>query len=174
MKKLNVLQRMQKDLADEKYDCSLESANEKIPFDQLLVFIGNDAMEREKILQITAVEQVMQGEGRKQAEHYHLIHFRVQLPFTVNPLVSNQTGSTILFINRMLELPGFELGEIEERVYYHYPLFISGEKVDQLLLYSVIGNIMMILDLFSGVIESVASGQKSFNDLLEEMISLTK
>jgi len=170
----NILQQMKKDLLAERYDCSLELANEKIPNDQLIVFLGNDSSDREKILLVTAVEQVMQGEESKPSEPYHLVHFHVVFPFTIAPLAASQTGSTILFINRLLELPGFEMGEIEEKVSYRYALFMHGKQVDKLLLFSIIGNIMMTLDLFSGIIESVATGQKTFNDLLEEMLTLTK
>jgi hypothetical protein len=170
----NILQQIQKDLLAERYDCTLELANEKIPNDQLIVFIGNDASDREKILLITAVEQIMQGEESKAPEPYYLVHFHVVLSFAVAPLAASQTGSTLLFINRLLELPGFELSEIEEKVNYRYVLFMHGAHVDKLLLFSIIGNIMMTLDLFGSIIESVAIGQKTFNDLLEEMLTVTK
>ncbi|CCB87452.1 MULTISPECIES: hypothetical protein [Parachlamydia] len=174
MKENHILEQIQIDLSSERYDCSLVMASEEIPFDQLLVFLGNDAKEREKILQITTFKQTMAQESKKKEESYHLVKFVVNLPFSVEPSAASQTASTLLFINRFLELPGFELGELEDQVFYRYVLFTKGNKVDPLLLFSLIGNVMMIIDLFNGVIESVASGEKTFNDLLEEMLSLTK
>ncbi|MBS4167579.1 hypothetical protein [Parachlamydia sp. AcF125] len=171
MKEVNILKQIQRDLTAERYDCTLEPASDAVSYDQLLVFLGNDAQEREKILQITAFKQAMAQEKEKQ---YYLVKFMVNLPFSVESSAASQTASTLLFINRFLELPGFELGELEDKVYYRYVLFTKGNKVDPLLLFSLIGNIMMIIDLFSMVIESVATGEKTFNQLLEEMLALTK
>ncbi len=171
-----VLESVKKILEKEEFDCALASATEQIPFDRLLVFLGLDPKERERFLEIIASQQPVSPEFMlpKAASLPLRIQFRVQLPLKVQNLALNQVASLLLFLNQFIDVPGFELNELEGQVLYRYVWIIHPSAIDATLLLSVIGSIMLNLGMFSDTIESLADGKVSFNDLLSQIIKIAE
>lgn len=169
------LERFQKVLRDEEYDSSLIEATDVVPDERLLVFLGIDEREREKILEVTALQQEFFKELRmnelKEPDIFR-IQFQVVFPFNVEPKATNQMASLICYLNRLIEIPGFEMNEIDLQLSYRYILMYGEKKFNQKLLLSIIGLIMLLIELFGSTLEEVAQGKKTFNDLLEQIIAL--
>lgn len=172
MKEQEELRQIEMMLQQEGYNCSLEPYSKAPPFGRLLVFLGNDHQDRERILEITTQIQEL-GEALSE-QSYLRIQFELSLPFTVKPFMTNDVNSLFAFLNRMLELPGFELDEMNDLLFFRYVLLTSKEKVDALLLKGIIGLILMHVEIFSKPIEHVATGDNTFNDVLENVLEITE
>lgn len=151
-----------------------EKKNKGDLFDRLLVSLGADYKKRDRLVEITVLEQELL-EGLETAvpieDRYYRIKFFSYLPFDVKPSTLGQVGPLLHFLNQLIDLPGFELHELENRVAFRYVLMTKGSGVDAKLIASLIGIIMFTLDLFGGNIEQVASGASTFNELLEEVFA---
>lgn len=169
-----VLQRIQKILEAEEFTCSLFSANEQVPLDRLLVFLGLDSKKRERMLEVIGIQPPINPEyALPQATSLPFrIQFRIEIPFTIQDTSLNQVASLLLFINQFIDLPGFELDELNGKVIYRYVWLINSEAINATVIMSIMGAIMLNLSLFSETIESLAEGKMSFNDLLSQIVQM--
>lgn len=171
------LMQFQKILNDEEYDCSIVEATDIAPYERLLVFLGLDEQERERILEVTVLKQeLMKGmELQKSAgPDFFRIQFLVNLPVNIQPDACAQVGSLVCYLNRLIELPGFEMDEIDLKVIYRYVLMYGEEKFNKKLFISLVGFIMLTVELFASTLERVAKGETTFNALLEEIIAIAQ
>jgi len=163
-----MLRKFEKLLTQEKYDVALEKASDEIPYDRLLVFLGHDYKERGRTLEVISIEQITDLEEPTYAK----VQFQVPFPFRIEPATAQQVGSVLHFINRQLELPGFEMDEVDDLLFFRY-VWVT-KSVDETLFKSLLGIIMMQLELFTETIERVATGSVTFNDLLEEVLAIAR
>jgi hypothetical protein len=169
-----VLNNIKKLLEKEEFDCTFFSATENVPVDRLLVFLGLDKKERERMVEIIAGQQQVSPEfNLPNADSLpYRLHFRVSLPFKVQDSALNQVASLLLFLNQFMDLPGFELNELNGQVIYRYVWVIQPTAIEPTLLMSILGSIMLNLGMFSDNIESLADGTMSFNELLTQIINI--
>ena len=177
MNEHDFLSQFQKIIREEEFDCSLVEATEIVPYDRLIVFLGLDEKERERILEVTILKQEFM-KGLDLLDENGPVFFRVQFnvgfPFGIKPEATSQVSSLICYLNRLMELPGFEMDEISLQLSYRYILLYGEEKFNKKLLISIVGLIMLLLELFSSTLERVAVGEATFNKLLEEIIAISQ
>lgn len=171
------LQKLEKLFHSEGLDCSLTPSTDEAP-ERLLVFLGLDGRNRQRVVEITAQDQDLlrevQGEGGSLFSGAGKIQFEVDFPFKTLDDTTYEVRSLLSFLNRMMELPGLEIDEVENRIYYRY-VFLSDQTEDNLKLsLGILGTILVMLDLYTGVIEPVAEGRKAFDELLEEVLTATE
>ena len=145
---------------EENFDCTLIAENEE---ETLLLFLGNDPNERERILKLTHQEQQIKN---KDEGNFHRFQFFTLLPFEIKPHTIHDLNSTVAFFNASLDLPGFECHEIDNKVAFRYVL-LSDRFPDKKLFLSLVGLILLNVDLLSETFEKVASGKTTFYDLLK-------
>lgn len=150
--------------------------SEGLPIDRLLVLIGSDDQERKQFLEITALEQQLaQGlEKENETPIYLRIQLQYSFPFTMKDRSAADTASLLFFMNRMLEFPGLELDEMGQKIYYRYVFLLQEGHLDHYILLAIVGLIMLIVDVFSEAIEKVATGKTTFNEILEQIVELSK
>lgn len=171
------LTEFQKILSDEEYDCSLVEATEAVPYERLLVFLGLDEKDRERMLEVSALKQeFVKGFESTESDgsDFFRIQFQVGFPFTIQPRASAQMGSLVCYLNRLIELPGFEMNEIDLQLSYRYVLMYGEKGFNKKLCISIVGLIMLLLELFGSTLEKVAIGETTFNELLEEIIAISQ
>jgi hypothetical protein len=168
------LERIQKILEQEEYECTWTRSSEGIPLDSLHVFLGVDNKRRERMLEITSFSQPLSPElTRDEGTPFPArVRFRIELPFKIKDLALNQVASLILFLNQYIDLPGFELNELEGTVYYRYVLLVHPDHITKILMMSILGAAILNLSLFSEMIESLADGKVTFNDLLAQILRM--
>ena len=175
MKDTSILGRFEKIFRAEGKNCSLEQASDSFPLPQLLVDLGQDKQNRPRVLAITFQEQFFQAilESQKlQAEsRYVSIQFDMVFPFEMSVQTSREVACVLLFINRLIDLPGFGMSETDNQIYYRYVLLAQEKAIDKPLLLGIVGTIMLAMDLFGELIEHAASGKMTFNQLLEKIIA---
>lgn len=169
-----ILEKIKEILDEEEFPCSLASVSEKVPVEHLLVFLGLDVKKRERMLEVMIGQQISpELLLSKTSSLPYRIQFRVQLPFKVHDIALSQVASLILFINQLIDLPGFELNELEGQVFYRYVWINQPASIDHLLIMSIMGSIMLNISLFSETIESLCDGKMTFNDLLAQITQFT-
>ena len=167
-----ILQSMEKTLETEGIDCSFESPSDEIPYPRLMVYLGTDHKDRDQVLEIISQVQEM-GEVLKEIPvqpNYVRVQFQSCFPFTVKDHALHDTTGALMFINRLLDLPGFELSEIDDKLFYRYVLLTTKDEVDKQLLLGIVGNVMLLLDMYTEMIEQLAEGKMTFNEILEKVI----
>jgi hypothetical protein len=170
-----MLNQIQDILEQEKMDCSLYPATEELPIARLLVFLGNDNQKREQILEISAQQQPFQlksEESQAPSDDYYRIQFHFIFPFKAIDMALPQVASLALFLNQSLDFPGLELNELENQISYRYVWLVKQNGVDSKLVMTIIGIILFFSDLLAPLLERVANGSATFNDLLKEIIEL--
>lgn len=167
---MHTLKDLQIALKNENYDSHLLEPTDEFPSERLLAFIGVDYQQRERILEVTLQQQELAEGMAHPIPGYVRLQFQSTLSFEVNDMASNQVASLLLFLNHLLELPGFEMSEIDSKVRYRYVLLTDSHGVDAKVCFAIIGIIILILDLFTETIEKVAIGEMSFNELLENIL----
>jgi hypothetical protein len=170
------LQKLERLFHQEGLDCALTPSADEAP-ERLFIFLGLDGMNRQRIVEITAQDQNLlreiQGEGVGLFSGAIKIQFEADFPFRAQDDTAHEVRSLLSFLNRMMELPGLELDEIENRIYYRY-VFLSYQNEDNLRLsLGILGAILVMLDLYTGVVEPVADGRKAFDELLEDVLTAT-
>lgn len=163
-------------LNQQKFECALIPATKNIQVDQLLVFLSLDAKKRERVLEIFSRQQEFIPEQKlpEGVNPPHRLEFRVKLPFKVQDFALNQVASLLHYINPLLDLPGFELNELEGIVSYRYVWIMEPALRTQPLIMSIVGAIMLNLGLFETTIESLADGKATFNDLLSDIVKMAE
>ena len=152
------------------FECPI-SSSEETPPNRLCVLLGPDPQKRIRMLEIRITPQKI-GPGAVITDPHslpHRIQFHVQLPFSVRDMALRQVGSLLLFLNPCLDVPGFELHEVQGRVIYRYVWIAYPSVVDYPAVMSMMSVIMLNISLFSETIESLANGKASFCDLLTEL-----
>ncbi len=169
MNELNVLKAIEKMAKAEQLDVSLFESSEKIPYDVLTVFLGADAKSRPFVLNITAQKQVLDP---KKDSGIFRIPFQVKLPFKIADFSFSQTSNLVSLLNHFLDLPGLEVNEVENEVSYRYVLLVDKDGMNESLIIGIIGMIKFIIDMHASAIESVATGEITYDELLEKALKI--
>jgi hypothetical protein len=82
--------------------------------------------------------------------------------------------ASVLFVaNAGMDVPGFGISPVDKYVYYHSTTFLSlGRNSD--ILKSVMGLSMLYVDGFTDIIKNVASGKKTVEEALKELLESAK
>lgn len=167
-----LLQNLQKFIHDEQMDSTFFEANEEIPYDRFIVYIGQDNHNRQMHLEITAsFQELLEDVSSKK---YYKVSFQYIFPFFVQLLKKRDIGSLLFMLNQLIELPGFILQEADDLIIYRYAFYSSIEDMDLFLFSTYLTTIMSTLKMFSELIEQIATSDTSLDSILKETLKLTK
>lgn len=168
-----LLSQIQTLLEQEEYPFLHVTSTEKIPFDRLIVSLGVDQNKRELKVEVTEHVLPVLPKFAPTADQPlpSRIQFRLILPFKVKNSSLNDISSLLHFLNQSIDLPGFELDELEGRVIYRYVWLTSPSHLDKISIITLLNALTLNLMLFLDTIESIAKGSSTFNDLLSEIVS---
>ncbi|MCB1111702.1 MAG: hypothetical protein H7A37_06015 [Chlamydiales bacterium] len=162
---------------DQGYSCSIIEESDTIPFPHLQLNLGPDGNGSNRIMHIIIEEQILDQSFREVEEPGNPILrlvFDTELPFKVDPTTAREVGTLLHFINREIDLPGFELAEVEDKVYFRHVQLTREAGVDVTVIYSIVGLTLFYLNWFSSVIESLAKGETTFNEVLENVLKISQ
>lgn len=163
-----------KELEKQDFECLIIPATPEMPVERLLVSIGFDSKSRKRMVEILSVQTEIPSEiaSSGHEDTPYRAQFTSVLPFKIEDMALNQVASLVLFINQFLDLPGFELNELEGKISYRYVWMTKRSHCDRLLVLSIIGGVMLNLTLFADMIESLADGKETFDELLSKIIKM--
>ncbi len=164
-----IAHRIKKILENEQFDCSNHHPDDLS--DDLIVDLGNDKLERERILEISCrpLQFSVHGVTAQQTDHSFNIQFIVRLPYKVQDLAATQLSSLLHFINHNIDWPGFDFDEVNNKVAYRYIWITKDSAVDAPLLMNIVASVILCLDLFGETIEEVALGHATFDEVLQKI-----
>lgn len=166
------LQDIIKILEDEQLECNIMTSPIEGDDDKLFVFLGNDRSGNLLTLEIILQEQLMIAPSKdKTSSDYHRIQFSLPIPVEVRDFAVSDTARLLTFINKNIDLPGFEYDEIDGKISYRYVLL--GHELDPrgLCILGIIGNIITFTEIFDETIATIASGKATFNEMLEQAVT---
>ncbi|MEG4304912.1 hypothetical protein [Microcoleus sp. D3_18a_C4] len=154
------LQEIQQLLRSEKFTTSLKPADENIPIDQLFVALNGE--EAEYVLELVYVPNL-----ENQLENVKLLQFFVRLPCEVELSATEEIKNLVLHLNVNTPLMGWGFQEDLELLYFRHILVVpnlSGANT-QTVITQTVWLIFYLLETFYPVIASIATGEKSFEEL---------
>lgn len=140
---------------------------------RLVVFIGNDRENRERILEITAqsleVDKLLTTDEKEKAIEYVRIQVDTKFPFKVEDKAMADVAQFLHVFNLQIDVPGFYLNYYDNAIIYRYVLMAEREHIPIKILFSIIGTVLLFQDLLSSQLERLATGKVSFVYLLKEI-----
>lgn len=138
--------------------------------EKVIVYGGKDGKDRLQLIEITSAGT----EGPKGLKDVPIQpSFRIQIdacfPFTIADAALSDVAQFLHFINLQVELPGFYLDHLNDRILYRYVHLMEGDKPPKQLVLAVIGIALFLQDVFGQTFERLATGQATFPSLMEEI-----
>lgn len=160
-------------LEKQEMDCHLIPQNEEIPSDILFVTMGVDEKGRDLLMQISLAEEDFSEsfelfDLEKSSPKRYVIHVFMALPFMVKDQFVGDISRLILLLNKTMRLPGFGFSEVDRMIFFSNKLMIT-EELDELMLMSLVGNVITYVDAFEEPLEVVADGRMSFSDIIKSL-----
>lgn len=170
------LKEFQKALVSEEFDCTLIKETPELPIERLIIFFGLDEKDRERNLEITTLKQVAMGGLAPNGEDptFFRVQFQAAFPFKVKETAVGQVASLVCYLNRVVELNGFELDEVNLQISFRHVFLYAEKGFNEKLFLALTGIIMLLCEMFSDGLEQVASGEVTFNKILEKVIEASQ
>lgn len=174
-----LLTKIQAHLAKEGIDCAILHPEEEMPIPRLFVYLGVDHESRERTMEITVQEQILPkaSHGRPSIEvesGFYRLQIQSLFPIRFEARYASNVASSINFINGMLELPGLFSDEVRDQVFYRTIQLLTKKDFDSTLLEGIVGMHRMVLDIFSDLLEKMATGTMTHFEFLEEIVKHTQ
>lgn len=164
------------------FEFTKQEASEEIPFEQILVFLGEIDEEHPLILHIRLLNDLAMNGGAapldedpesQWAKQLAFLHFFISLPIVLPKERLIDAGRLVLMINKVLPLPGFGLSEVDRIVFYQYTFLIKSHTVDSDLLLGILAMIVHLIDTNLPTFQEIANN-KTFEQLIEESRDLNE
>lgn len=159
-----ILHSLKEELTNQGLDCVVRSSTE-FPQRTLLVYTGSDPANRVQLLEIK-VQSKMQS---KETEDYASIHIDAFFPFIVQDLAMQEVAQFLHFLNLQIEIPGFCLNYLDNKILYRYVLLSESQHIPQKIIVALVGIAMLFQDVFGQVLERLAKGEISFVGVMSEI-----
>lgn len=178
MSSIEQLKNLQKILVNEQYDTKILEITEESLLPCLIVYLGKDKAERDRILKIFVQEQEM-GEGlipeKNESKSIILsVLFELEFPFSFDPYHTPQLSSLLHFINDQHKVTGFGMDEAHQKIFLRFHTVSTVEGISVKVLLSIIGIMMLYYDIHYESIEEVAKGEVTFDEIAQQIIEATK
>ena len=156
----------------EGYHCLFFEPTEEAVYPRLVLFVGTDRQNRERIIEISLKEQVQFNEKTQKVEEgaVCLLQFLFTFPFSANEVTLLDTVRFVAFLNRNYEMPGLEYDEVSGSIFYRHMMLLNKSKYDAEVFKDTVGIILLFLEMFSDAVEQVATGKKTTNEMLEAVV----
>ncbi|MBA3603831.1 MAG: hypothetical protein H0W50_09390 [Parachlamydiaceae bacterium] len=156
------------------YNSTIIHKSPELPIDQLLVELDRDAKGRELFLLIrTASQDLCINDTllgiQAPFRNYQELQLIVTLPFYVIDAQIPDIARFILLINKGMEIPGFELSEVDHMIFFRHAFVVPEDQLDERIFLSLIGMIEALVGTFAHMLESVATGNQSLMQIIEEV-----
>lgn len=159
-------------LKAEEFPVYLPKPTPDLQLDQLYVGLFKDEAGRDYVLQVVYVNDLAKSTGVTAEENeILLLQFFVSFPFKAEQTFLGDISSLILTINRILPLGAFGLSQKEGTIYFQYILASETKQISKLVSVEVTNIIGMFVKEFAPKLASVATGEKTVDEVLKEMES---
>lgn len=156
-----------------RYTCEMLNKSEEFPIDQLIVKLEDDYQARTQLLIIRASSQNLSSQDariglKSNARNYQELQLISTLPFHILDNQIPDLARLILLLNKGMELPGFELSEVDHLIFFRHAFVVPEDDLDERILLSLVGMIELLLSTFTETLEAVAIGNRSLREIIED------
>lgn len=95
------------------------------------------------------------------------LQFQMQLVQLNGSEKAGEVTSFLFFLNRMADLPGFFLQELEDTVYYRYVWI--GTQLDRPTLEVLVERCRGLFESYTGILEEICQGKISFHQAIAQI-----
>jgi hypothetical protein len=151
----------------------IDSGEKIIPERTLVVIMGGDDDGRGYVLHLVVLKGDPEQKEILPSENL-FIHLFIPFPFRSEEASSRDVGSLLHYLNRMLDLPGLGIDELENLIFYKYVFkcrkgtFELDEIVDSVRMMAI------RMEILSSTIELIASGEQSIAEYFAEIAEKLK
>ncbi len=163
-----MLAQIEKILKKAEIDCTLYMTDISDSAPTLHIPLPEALHGKPQILYLTHEEQIIPG---SEEPDLHKLAFTVPLDISVEPMSVTDTARFLCLLNRHMDLPGFEMDEIESNIQFRHVWIGSEKSINALFLQSLTGLIMLLLDLYYEPIRSVAAGEQTFEYVITDFLA---
>lgn len=170
-----LLQNMHNWLREEYFQNSIYQDGGTPPF--IIADLGKDPQDRNRFLRILPLfQETLNVLKKDQSDLGSLVSldFSSELPFFCKPEAAKDLASLLFFINKEIQLSGFSFDEADGKILFRHINYCPEKGIDQRLMIGLTGLILLYIDLYSQAIEEIASGKKTFNETMEELVTAAK
>lgn len=165
----DLLKEMHAWLNEEHFTNKINKGEDAPPF--ITALLGPDKEGRERTLTIRPLLQETGQRLTGSKETIVSLEFSMEMPFKLDSKAEKDMASLLHFLNGELYLPGFHLEEAYQKILFRHVNFSLITGIDKKVLIGLTGLILLYLDLYARVIEDVATGKKTFNDVIDEVVA---
>jgi hypothetical protein len=178
MSSMEHLKRFRQALQNEQYDTKILEITEESLLPCLILYLGKDGDQRDRILKIFVQEQeigeALFPEDKEPKSIILSILFELEFPFSFDPYYTAQLASLLHFLNDQHKVTGFGMDEANQKIFFRFHTISTEKGIDVKVLLSIIGIIMLYYDIHYQSIEEVAKGRITFDELAQKIIENSK
>lgn len=177
MQTVDALECLREFFRQEKLDCEIVEIENR----RLLIYVGADERRRGVAMEVTAQQYDLRElfkSASSPANAFMRIQFDLVYPFAVQDSAVVEVAQFLHFLNLQVELPGFYLNPLDNRILYRYVWLCNPAEIHSKLPLSIVGIAMFFHNAFGPILERLGGGKETYLSLLEEVLrtasSLTK
>jgi hypothetical protein len=162
---------VQQDLADAGFDARLIGVDAENLYERLFVVFDADHQGRPQILQLSFLNDILALTGQLDGpEDVFLLQFAMELPFRVPERACADVARLLLTLNTVLPMGALGFLEGVGQVYFSHILATPDKAVDAAVSGNLVGMVGELVPAFAPLIESVADGSRSREDVIQELV----
>lgn len=146
---------------------SIEEATENVPSSHLCIHLKPDQKGRKRELILVVHEQIL---GMPQEKSSLRISVEYTFPFALKDSALLEMSSVLHFLNRYGDFPGFFLDEGKGEAGFRTVWFSTEQGATPPIIQGVVGLILLLIDSLEDLLEAIATGEKDFQNFLQELI----
>ncbi|MGF1562904.1 MAG: hypothetical protein ACFB3T_12085 [Geminicoccaceae bacterium] len=164
----------------------LQRGDEIVPFERLQILLLTDEKDRDFVVQVMFVDDLVDnmpltaevlGEDlddelldEEDDDDAVILLFSTILPYRAKPSSAGDLARLLMVVNRLLPIGAFGYIERDQGLYLAYPLtLLSRDALEGRVLEGVINRLIFAIESYNGLIEAVATGSKTADDVFAEI-----
>lgn len=159
------LQQIAEHLQKNGVTAEIPPATQENPYNQLVIPLGLDEEKRTMAAMLRLIEQ--QSESGKRI---FMLHTFLGFPFPVTRDAHPDMARLANLLNKILVIPGLIFSEADSGIAFHHVNVGSDEGIAIDSVEFVMMTVVHLIDSFYTTVESVASGKKKYDAIVEEAI----
>jgi hypothetical protein len=160
------LKHLSDQLAHEKLTVELAPESRDLPFAHIKIALGPDEQKREIMALLWPFSKPHTEAKTEKKDEDLFIQIFIPFPFPYVDESLLATARYILMVNKVVAFPGFGLSEPDHALYYKYTLCFPRGRISAPAIIDFLGAASFLYDAHAPLIEEIASGRKSFEEIV--------
>lgn len=158
-------------LTENDYSTTLLPIDDENPYEKLFVSIGDDELGRLFAIQMHFVNDIaLVLGGEEESDDAMVLQFFVLMPYIAAAGTFGELARAMIYVNRILPVGTFGFSEPDGGIFFQYNLVQNDRSVPDDVLLEVVQMIATFVVKFTPMIESIAQGNRTADDLKQQLL----